>query len=130
MEELRAAILRVKLHIDGWNARRPALVALFARDLAGVTLVATTAGGSVRHLLTVLAALRGALQAGLASRGVETVPLPDPAPSADVLPWVGFNERALPVAEDAARRLVSLPRFEQLADDKARTAAAFLELHA
>jgi dTDP-3-amino-3,4,6-trideoxy-alpha-D-glucose transaminase len=134
MDELQGAILRVKLrHLDGWNARRGSIAATYARELVGVTLVAVTPGGeSVHHLFPVLVARRDDFQRALAARGVETiVHYPTPLHLVPSYRGWGFGEGAFPVAEDAARRVLSLPIFPQLTDDEVRTVvAAVREAHA
>jgi dTDP-4-amino-4,6-dideoxygalactose transaminase len=71
---------------------------------------------------------RDALQAHLTAHGVQTL-IHYPVPlhlQACYRAW-GFGEGAFPVAEAAARRLLSLPLFPQLTDDEARTVVAAIE---
>jgi dTDP-4-amino-4,6-dideoxygalactose transaminase len=126
MDELQAAILRVKLrHLDAWNRRRQALAALYARELAGVTLLAVTRGGeSVHHLFPVLAGRRDALIAHLAAEGIQAlIHYPIPLHLQPCFRGWGREPGSFPVAEAAAARLVSLPIFPQLGDDEARRVA-------
>jgi dTDP-4-amino-4,6-dideoxygalactose transaminase len=127
MDELQGAILRVKLrHLDAWNRRRQALAALYARELAGVTLVEVTPGGeSVHHLFPVLTARRDALIAHLAAEAIQAlVHYPIPLHLQPCFRGWARGPGSFPVAEAAASRLVSLPIFPQLADDEARRVAA------
>jgi dTDP-4-amino-4,6-dideoxygalactose transaminase len=134
MDELQAAVLRVKLpHLDRWNARRRALAALYGRALPSMETPAVTSGGeSVHHLHPVLVEHRDALQAHLDARGVQTlVHYPVPLHLQPCYRAWGFGEGAFPVAEAAARRLLSLPLFPQLGDDEARAVvAAIATFHA
>jgi dTDP-3-amino-3,4,6-trideoxy-alpha-D-glucose transaminase len=134
MDELQGAILRVKLRrLDAWNARRRAIAEKYRHELTGVTLVAVTPGGeSVHHLFPVLTPRRDDVQSALAARGVETiVHYPTPLHLVPAYRSWGFGEGAFPVAEDAARRVLSLPIFPQLTDEEVRTVVtAVRELHA
>ncbi len=134
MDELQAAILRVKLrHLDGWNRRRGEIAATYAREIRGVEIPAVTARGeSVHHLFPVLSDRRDALLSYLADRGVTALihyPIPlhlQPACRA----W-GFGPGAFPVAEAAATRLLSLPIFPQLTDaEVAMVVDAVRDFHA
>jgi len=130
MDEVQAAVLRVKLpRLAAWNARRRELAALYARALPSLACPTVTAGGeSVHHLHPVLVDRRDALQAHLAGRGVQTlVHYPVPLHLQPCYRAWGFAEGSFPVAEAAARRLLSLPLFPQLGDDEARSVVAAIE---
>lgn len=130
MDEIQGAILRVKLRrLDAWNARRRELAARYVRALPSLRVPTTTAGGeSVHHLHPVLVDDRDALQAHLTSRGVQTlVHYPVPLHLQPCYRGWGFGEGSFPVAESAARRLLSLPLFPQLTDDEHAAVVAAIE---
>ena len=133
MDELQAAILRVKLrHLDAWNRRRAEIAAIYAREVRGVQIPAVTAGGeSAHHLFPVLSDRRDELLAHLGRRGV-TALIHYPVPlhlQPSYRAW-GLGPGAFPVAEAAAGRLVSLPLFPQLTEAEiAAVVSAVLEFH-
>jgi len=130
MDEIQAAILRLKLRrLDGWNARRHVLAARYASALPSMETPAVTPGGeSVHHLYPVLIDHRDALQTHLAANGVQTlVHYPVPLHLQPCYGAWGFGEGSFPVAEAAARRLLSLPLFPQLTDDELGTVVATIE---
>jgi dTDP-3-amino-3,4,6-trideoxy-alpha-D-glucose transaminase len=114
LDEIQAAYLRVKLQcLDEWNARRRAVAARYRAELAEgahLTLPAVHPGGDpVWHLFVVRSTVRDALQAHLAAEGVETlIHYPTPPHLAGAYsgdgPWP-----ALPVAEELADTVLSLP---------------------
>jgi len=133
MDELQAAILRVKLrHLDAWNRRRAEVAAIYALEVRGVQIPAVTAGGeSAHHLFPVLSDRRDELLAHLGRRGV-TALIHYPVPlhlQPSYRTW-GLGPGAFPVAEAAAGRLVSLPLFPQLTEAEiAAVVSAVLEFH-
>lgn len=131
LDELQAAILRVKLrHLDGDNARRQAIAGAYDEGLrwCGFGLPARRTGAThVFHQYVLRTPQREALQAALAARGIGTnihYPLPvhlQPAYKDRIAIALG----GLGESERAAREVVSLPIFPELADDQvARVVAA------
>ena len=127
LDEMQAAVLRVKLRrLSTWTERRRALAALYAKELAGLPLQLPAEqpyAGAVYHLYVVRHPRRDALAAFLKERGVATLihyPIPlhlQPAFSAFA------KEGQLPVAEAAAREILSLPLYPELTDEQARRVA-------
>lgn len=120
LDELQAAILRVKLkRLTGWNARRRAHAADYRRLLAGAPLtlpVEHGRGEHVYHQFTIRAARRDALREALDARGIATgiyYPTPVHLQPAFVT-YAG--SLSLPVSEQAAREVLSLPIYPQLAE--------------
>lgn len=120
LDELQAAILRVKLkHLARWNARRRAHAAAYRRLLAGgpFTLpVEHGRGEHVYHQFTIRAARRDALREALNARGIATaIHYPTPLHRQPA-----FERKArslsLPVSEQAAREVLSLPIYPQLTE--------------
>jgi dTDP-4-amino-4,6-dideoxygalactose transaminase len=135
LDEIQAAVLRVKLAaLEADNARRAAIAAAYDRGLAGLPL--TLPGRRVNashvfHQYVVRSARRDPLRAALAARGIGTnihYPMPvhlQPAYRGRVaLAPSGLGE-----SERAAREVLSLPLYPQLAEAAvAQTVAALKAL--
>jgi dTDP-4-amino-4,6-dideoxygalactose transaminase len=111
LDSLQAAFLRVKLrHLDEWNDRRRAVAARYLDALDGVVLPAVPEWAEpVWHLFVVRHPQRDALQARLAEAGVDTIihyPIPPHLSGAYA---ADFERRRLPVAEQLADEVLSLP---------------------
>lgn len=118
LDELQAALLRVKLHrLNDWNRQRQALAARYEEGLAGsaVRTPSVAAGNQhVYHLYVVRCTQRAALQAHLTQHGIETaihypVPIHRQAAYQRLAPAFG-----LPETERAASEILSLPIYPQL----------------
>jgi dTDP-4-amino-4,6-dideoxygalactose transaminase len=121
LDELQAAVLRVRLgKLSAWTARRRELAALYLAELrgAGVALPEEQAyARAVYHLFVIRHPRRDALQAALAERGIGTlVHYPIPLHLQPVFADLGGRPGDLPVAEDAAREVLSLPLYPELGD--------------
>jgi dTDP-3-amino-3,4,6-trideoxy-alpha-D-glucose transaminase len=124
LDEMQAAILRVGLrHLDAWTARRAALAARYAAGLEGVAGLALPRdqpyATAAHHLYVVRHAQRDALAKGLAAREVGTLihyPIP-----LHLQPAFEGTGRAgqFPVAEKAAREILSLPLYPEMSDAQA-----------
>ncbi len=124
LDELQAAVLRVKLrHLRAENQRRRALAARYTAGLAGAGLVLPVERPGVTHVYhqyVVRHPRRDLLREHLAAQGIGTLvhyPLPvhrQPAYQGRV--WVGDG---LPISEQAAREVMSLPMFPELRDEQA-----------
>jgi dTDP-4-amino-4,6-dideoxygalactose transaminase len=113
LDELQAAVLRVKLnHVDEFNAsrRRHARAYDLRLDRPGLALPCEDGAGlHVYHQYTVRTELRDEVRRALTAAGIASgvhypVPLHRQAAFAD-----GYRGVCLPVAEHAARQVVSLP---------------------
>jgi dTDP-4-amino-4,6-dideoxygalactose transaminase len=118
LDEVQAAVLRARLpRLAGWTARRRAIA---ARYRAGLTTRALEVppeldSGHVYHLFPVLAPDRTAVQAHLASRGVDTlVHYPIPIPRQPALR--AAEPRQCPVADRVCSQVLSLPMYPSLSD--------------
>ena len=124
LDELQAAFLRVKLKkLDEWNARRRRLAGIYLREFApfcaeppasGIVLPFVSAEVTpVWHLFVVRHGQRDAFQRRLAERGVGTLihyPVPPHRSGAYANLQVSQSkELKLPVAEELARTVISLP---------------------
>ena len=125
MDELQAAVLRVKLRaLDADNARRRALAARYDEALADIPSLALPAElpgrRSVWHQYVVrcTAGNRDTVAAGLLARGVQTlVHYPVPIHRQPAYAARGLAAGALAETERAAREVLSLPMFPQLAPE-------------
>jgi dTDP-4-amino-4,6-dideoxygalactose transaminase len=129
LDELQAAVLRVKLaRLADWTERRRSLAALYGRELAGLPLrlpVEKPYASAVHHLYVVRHPRRDALAAFLKERGVATlIHYPIPLHLQPAFASLGAGEGSLPVAETAAREILSLPLYPELTDDQAQRVAA------
>jgi dTDP-3-amino-3,4,6-trideoxy-alpha-D-glucose transaminase len=133
LDDLQAALLLAKLgHLDGWNARRRRLAALYASELASVTgleLPPTDVPGHVHHLY-VARVLGGGdrrddLRRRLAEAGVGTdVHYPLPAHLQTPYRGYGGGPGSLPHTERLAGEVLSLPMFPTLAEEDVAYVAA------
>ncbi len=124
LDALQAISLSGKLaRLDAWTERRIALASRY-RDLlrgaefAGTELKLTAAASLARHvyhLFVVRVARRDSVRAELARRGIQTG-IHYPVPCHRQLPLRRFADGPLPVAEQAADELLSLPMFPHLTD--------------
>jgi dTDP-4-amino-4,6-dideoxygalactose transaminase len=124
LDALQAILLSGKLaRLDAWTERRIALASRY-RDLLGACeftgneLKLTGAAPLARHvyhLFVVRVARRDSVRAELARRGIQTG-VHYPIPCHRQPPLRRFAERSLPVAEQSAGELLSLPMFPHLTD--------------
>ena len=131
LDDIQAAILRARLpFLQQWTARRREIAAVYRGALPGtLRAVVERDPGHVYHLFPVRAAGRDALQASLASNGIDTL-IHYPVPLSEQPAFAAFQPRACPVASRAARELLSLPLHPGLSDADVRqviAAAANLE---
>jgi dTDP-4-amino-4,6-dideoxygalactose transaminase len=137
LDALQAAILRVKLtRLPGWNARRRALAAMYTErlkelGLAGARLrlpVEKSWGAHVYHLFTVRVgtdgrerdlSTRDRVRSALLEKGIETgVHYPVPLHLQPCYAWMGLKEGSFPVAESAAREVLSLPLYPEMTESQ------------
>jgi len=126
LDELQAVLLRVKLgRLAAWTAARQRIAARYHALLAGTPLELPKEAPRARHvyhLFTVRHAQRDALAKTLAEEGIGTaVYYPRSVPDQ---PMFGGGERRWPEAARAAREVLSLPCFAELADAEVEQVAA------
>lgn len=114
LDEIQAAILRVKLHhMDAWNARRASIAATYSEVLAECALVlpiAPTGMEPAWHLYVVRHPQRDALQRDLQARGIQTlIHYPIPPHRQQAYTDLGWPAGSFPVAESMANSVLSLP---------------------
>lgn len=114
LDPLQAAVLRVKLRrLDEWNARRLAVAALYRERLASLPLtlpVSPDWAEPAWHLFVVQTADRDRLAAALAGSRIETlIHYPIPPHRQKAYAAKGLVQGSLPIAEQLAERVLSLP---------------------
>ena len=119
LDELQAAILSVRLrHLDAWNARRRALVARYDALLAGSSVTTPRLGVAAEscwHVYVIRSPGRDALAASLASAGIQTLQHYPIAPHRqEAFAGDPLAASSFPMAESAAREVLSLPLGPQL----------------
>ena len=131
LDSLQAAALRVKLrYLDEWNDRRRRLAARYIDALAGVEGLVLPVPAEwaepVWHLFVVRTPNRDTLQTRLSEAGVDTIihyPIPPHRTGAYV---GGFDGVRLPVAEQLADEVLSLPMGPHLSPEDADAVAGAL----
>ncbi|MBD0266765.1 MAG: DegT/DnrJ/EryC1/StrS family aminotransferase [Cyanobacteria bacterium Co-bin8] len=131
LDVLQAAILQIKLrYLDEWNARRTAVAEEYERLLApipGVITPQTIAGGTpVWNQYTIRleaaaadGAVRDRIRQHMQTQGVlPMVYYPLPLHQQPVYAHLGYQPGSLPVSEQAARQVLSLPMFPELSLDQ------------
>jgi dTDP-4-amino-4,6-dideoxygalactose transaminase len=121
LDTLQAAVLTAKLpRLDAWTAARRTLAAAYRDHLDGgpVRLVSEApASGSVHHLLVARVPARERVADGLARTGVR-VGVHYPVPCHRQHAYRQYASGPLPVAEQAAREVLSLPMFPHMTQDQ------------
>jgi len=121
MDGIQGAILRVKMrHLEGWTEARRSRAALYTRLLEGIPVQRPSERRNVRHVYhvyTVRTSHRARTQEVMRARGIHTgVHYPIPVHLQPAHSDLGYREGDFPKAESAAREVLSLPIFPELAD--------------
>jgi dTDP-4-amino-4,6-dideoxygalactose transaminase len=118
LDTLQAAILRAKLaHLEDWNAARRRIAARYDEALRGMSEIRCTAhtSGSVHHLYVIRLAGRDNVLHALNDRGIGAgIHYPFALHELDAYASLGYRAGAFPVAENWARRCLSLPIYPEL----------------
>ena len=131
LDTLQAAILRVKLgRLDEWNAARRRIAAYYDCALKGISIIERTrhGDGSVHHLHVVRLANRDGVLKALNARGIGAgVHYPFALHELKAYAALGHGPGAFPIAEDWARRCLSLPIYPELTLSRAEACVAALK---
>jgi dTDP-4-amino-4,6-dideoxygalactose transaminase len=131
LDTLQAAILRVKLgRLDEWNAARRRIAAYYDCALKGIPIIERTrhSDGSVHHLHVVRLANRDRVLKALNARGIGAgVHYPFALHELKAYAPLGHAPGAFPIAEDWARRCLSLPICPELTLSRAEACVAALK---
>ena len=117
LDGLQAAVLRIKLRrLDGWNAQRRQAADELRRALRGTSVLAPAAPADgcdhVYHLFVVRSEERDLLRTHLAERGIASaVHYPVAVHLTEAYAHLGYKPGSLPVAEEMAEEICSLPLF-------------------
>lgn len=120
LDEIQAAILRVKLpHIDTWNDRRREIAHRYNELLKDVEEVKTPVElegtKCVYHQYTIQVPMRDQLHEALKERDVMAmIYYPIPLHLQQLHSNLGYKEGDLPVTENLAKHVMSLPIFPEL----------------
>jgi dTDP-4-amino-4,6-dideoxygalactose transaminase len=117
LDALQAAVLSVKLrHLDDWNESRRKIAHMYGKLLAGTrceVVRGDARGRGVHHLMVVRVSDRDRVRDELRALGIETG-IHYPVPCHQQGPYARFSDEPLPVSEDAATEIVSLPLFPHM----------------
>ncbi len=134
LDTMKAAILLVKLKkLDEFTRRRRHNAAQYDRLLAGsevVTPKVTDGNEHVYHQYSILSDRRDALAAHLRDRGIgSAVYYPVPLHLQKCFAHLGYKPGSLPVTEQTAARILSLPVHPMLSDDDVAYVASAITGH-
>jgi dTDP-4-amino-4,6-dideoxygalactose transaminase len=119
LDTIQAAILRVKLRrLDAWNKLRRRIAGHYDEALGGLAMVERLqqAPGGVYHLYIVKLARRDAVLEALHARAIGAgVHYPFALHELRAFASLGYRPGDFPIAEDWARRCLSLPIYPELA---------------
>jgi dTDP-4-amino-4,6-dideoxygalactose transaminase len=132
MDAIQAAILRVKLpHIERWNGERRERAATYDRLLTQSGLTSPTGNSPLRllsttphahhvyHQYVIRAQRRDELRQFLTDHKIGSeIYYPIPLHLQPVFAYLGYREGDLPESERAAREVLALPMFPELAEDE------------
>jgi dTDP-4-amino-4,6-dideoxygalactose transaminase len=127
MDGLQGAILRVKLrHLDDWNARRHEHAIHYGEELRGRVRVPCLMpyGRHTFHVYSIRTPRRDELRRRLSDRSIQTgIHYPFPVHLQPAYADSEYPAGSLPEAEAAAREVLSLPLFPELAAEQVREVA-------
>lgn len=120
LDEIQAAILRAKLpFLATWNRRRRHIATLYSTAIRHSQISCPPVYGEeyVGHLYVVTCDDRQGLQQHLASAGIAT-DIHYPVPDHMQLARKGSDDVRLPVTEELANKILTLPCYPELSDDE------------
>jgi len=129
LDEMQAVVLRLKLkHLERWNQRRIELAGRYDRALRNlpVTPITPPAGrNAVYHLYVIRTSRRDELMEYLRERRIGVgVHYPIPCHLQPALSNLGYRKGDLPVSEQLADEVLSLPMHPHLSHDEVDQVAA------
>jgi dTDP-4-amino-4,6-dideoxygalactose transaminase len=132
MEGIQGAILRVKLrHLERWTEQRRANARRYGELLAGSGVRMPEEMAYARHVYHVYAVRvheRDAMHQRLAARGIQTgIHYPLPVHLQEAWRDERYGPGDFPVAEQAAREVLSLPIYPELTEAQIESVAGALK---
>ncbi|MHB1309168.1 MAG: DegT/DnrJ/EryC1/StrS family aminotransferase, partial [Limisphaerales bacterium] len=133
MDGIQAAVLRIKLRrLEGWNAARRSHAHRYRRQLAGLPGISLPEEAAyahhVYHLYAVQLSDRDPILQSLTERGIACgIHYPVPVHLQPAYRSLEYPAGSFPVAEDCARRYLSLPMFPELTEDQVDTVSHALK---
>lgn len=129
LDNLQAAILRVKLHyLDEWIASRRNLAALYNKLLANANVllpVEPPGYQHVYHLYVIRTQNRDALQYHLKERGIGTaIHYPNPVHLQPFYSNGGDRHGQFPISEKICNEILSLPMYPEMTEEQVEVVAA------
>ena len=124
IDTLQAAVLRIKLkYLKEWNEKRRKNAEIYSyalKDIDGVEVpVKIKDIKSVYHLYVIKAKDRDNLKEYLEKEGIATgIHYPIPLHLQSAYKYLGLKEGNFPVAEDTAKRILSLPMYPELSEEQ------------
>lgn len=119
LDEMQAAVLLVKLkHLDKWNSRRREIAQRYNELLRNAKVVTPYEARYAKHvyyLYVIRVSDRSKLQQYLTKAGIHTQ-IHYPTPVHRQRAFSEFNSLSLPVTENTASEILSLPMFPELTD--------------
>lgn len=121
LDPIQAAILRIKLKVlDKWNSRRKNIAFNYLKLLENLNIkipFVPSWADPVWHLFVVRTQKRDIFQTQLFSRGIETIiHYPVPPHKQKAFTEKGYNNQHLPISENMAKEIISLPIGPHLED--------------
>ena len=123
LDTLQAAVLTVKLrHLSEWNRRRRDIAARYHAHFEGHEAIRPVAEPDgfegVYHLYVVQVPQRERVRRHLADAGIQTgIHYPIPLHLQPAYRYLGYQPGDFPVAEEAAKNVLSLPIFPEMTDE-------------
>ncbi len=123
LDEIQAAILRVKLkYLDRWNEERRKKELIYKRMLESTEVICPIEKKEIKHvyhLFVIRSKKRNALQAFLKEKGIQTlIHYPIPIHLQKAFRELGYRRGALPLTEQYAREVLSLPFFPEMTESE------------
>ena len=123
IDSLQAAILRAKLpHLEAWTEARRSHARTYNELLAGAGVITPVEAPNVRHvyhLYVIRVPRRDAMLAHLKSKGIDAgVHYPLPVHRQSAYLKQGYGEISLPVTEQVADEIISLPMYPELTGEQ------------
>lgn len=123
LDGIQAAVLNVKLpHLQRWTVARQTNAALYRKALSGITQIKCIDEkpntNHSYHLFIILIEDRDRLKAHLEAAGIETaIHYPTPLPLLKAYSADGYTKADFPIADLAAKQMLSLPIYPELTEN-------------